>query len=407
MSESNENSSQIAPFFIARGAGPAGAMTRRPSLFQTYFMGGFECSTHRRRDGRRLDIIAATRHDEFAAKDYRSLANLGIRTVRDGIRWHLIEAQPKRYDFSSVLNMLRAARRTGTQVIWDLFHYGWPDDIDIFSPEFVFRFGKMARAFAGILKNETDDTPFLSPVNEISFVSWAGGDEGFLNPFASGRDGDIKAQLVRATIEAIEAVRDVLPRARFVQCEPAIHIVGKQNDPRDQREAEMYHLAQFQALDMITGKIQPELGGGDRYLDILGINYYYNNQWMHNGITLYCFHPRYRPFREILKEFYDRYQRPIFVAETGIEGEARPGWLGYISAETRGACDLGVPMEGICLYPILNHPGWENERHCHNGLLDYPDQHGGREAYRPLARELACQQELFGDCEALPMAGGQ
>src|SRR5579871_410094 len=95
--------------------------------FKTFFMGGFECSTHRRRDGRRLDMIGATGHDRFALQDYTALAQLGIHTVRDGIRWHLIESKPGQYDFSSVRPMLYAARRAGVQVIWDIFHYGWPD----------------------------------------------------------------------------------------------------------------------------------------------------------------------------------------------------------------------------------------------------------------------------------------
>jgi hypothetical protein len=37
-------------------------------LFQNWFIGGFECSTHRRRDGRRLDLLASTRHDVNAGR---------------------------------------------------------------------------------------------------------------------------------------------------------------------------------------------------------------------------------------------------------------------------------------------------------------------------------------------------
>jgi hypothetical protein len=54
-----------------------------------------------------------------------------------------------------------------------------------------------------------------------------------------------------------------------------------------------------------------------------------------------------------------------------------------------------LPFQGICLYPIANHPGWENERHCYNGLLDYPDQFGAREVCLPLSRELKHQQAIF------------
>ena len=43
-------------------------MTFRPSLFRSFFLGGFECSTHRRKDGRRLDLIAATGDSVQAAR---------------------------------------------------------------------------------------------------------------------------------------------------------------------------------------------------------------------------------------------------------------------------------------------------------------------------------------------------
>ena len=48
------------------------------------------------------------------------------------------------------------------------------------------------------------------------------------------------------------------------------------------------------------------------------------------------------------------------------------------------------------LYPIVNHPGWVDDRHCHNGLWDYADENGVREIYEPLAMELARQQTDFG-----------
>ncbi len=63
------------------------------SPFQSFFMAGFECSSHRRADGRRLDLLASTGHDRWAAEDYGAVAAHGLRTVRDGVRWHRVEAQ--------------------------------------------------------------------------------------------------------------------------------------------------------------------------------------------------------------------------------------------------------------------------------------------------------------------------
>ena len=83
--------------------------------------------------------------------------------------------------------------------------------------------------------------------------------------------------------------------------------------------------------------------------------------------------------------------KPIFIAETGIEDERRPEWLSYVADEVVIALEKGIPVEGICLYPIVNHPGWEDERHCHNGLWDYCNDSGHREIYIPLADELRRQ----------------
>jgi beta-glucosidase/6-phospho-beta-glucosidase/beta-galactosidase len=373
-------------------------------VFDSFFMAGFECSSHRLREGTRLDLTHSTQHDTLAERDYRRVRNFNMRTVRDGIRWHLIETKPYHYNFSSVLPMIHAAQRAGVQVIWDIFHYGWPDDLDIFSTDFVTRFGRLARAFASLLRDETGDTVFVAPVNEPSFVSWGGGDAGFLNPFATGRDSEIKAQLIRAIIAASEAVWDVCPNARIVQCEPAIHIVADPKQPQDRDAAENYRLSQFQAIDMLVGRVAPELGGNPKYLDLLGMNFYYNNEWIHNGTPLYTFHPLYRPFHKIIVEFYERYGRPLFVAETGVEDNSRPGWLAYVCAEVRWAMSLGIPMEGICLYPILNHPGWLDERHCHNGLFEYADELGDREVFEPLARELKLQQLAFANMDQKQVA---
>ena len=172
-------------------------------LFPGFFAGGFECSSHRVASGRRLDMPSATRHVEFADADYRRLVDSGIVVARDGFAWHRVEPPPGRRDFSSVLPLVRAARRAGVRVIWDLLHFGWPDDLDIFTPAFVDRFAALARDFAVLLADEQDGTPWISPVNEISFLSWAGGDVAAINPGAHGRGFELKCQLVRASVAAM------------------------------------------------------------------------------------------------------------------------------------------------------------------------------------------------------------
>ena len=375
-------------------------MARYEKLFKSFFLGGFECSTHRLASGKRLDEIAFTHHDRFAREDYLRLHEQGMRGARDGLRWHLIEANAGKYDFSSTLPMLRAALETRTQVIWDLFHYGWPDWLDLFAPKFIDAFAKYARAFARLWREETNEVLFVCPTNEISFFSWAAGDGAVLNPFCNHRGDELKAQLVRANIAACEALWDIDKRTRIAQIDPMINVLPLDpNNDEQVRAAENYRMSQFEAWDMIEGRLKPELGGAPKYLDIIGGNYYVHNQWIFGAGFIEPDNSRYKPLREIIKELYARYERPFFIAETGIEDELRPKWFRYICTEARAAMDAGVELQGVCLYPIVNHPGWIDDRHCHNGLWDYADENGAREIYQPLADELQNQRRLF---ETLP-----
>lgn len=376
-------------------------MTREP-LFRSFFLGGFECSTHVRRDGRRLDLVASTRHDELAPADYRRLGTAGIRAARDGVRWHLVEKSPGRYDWSSALQMIRAAREADVQVAWDLLHFGWPDHVDVFSAAFPERFASFARAFAEVLSAETDATPFVAPVNEISFLSFAGGERGFFNPFAENRGDEMKFQLTRASILASEAVRAIRSDARLVHTDPIINVAADPTRPQDRLMAENYRQSQFASWDIIAGRARPELGGREDLLDVMGVNYYIHNQWIHEGATLVPSHPEHLLLRYMLREVWERYGRPVFIAETGIEGPLRGSWLRYVGREVRCAIALGVPVGGICLYPIVDHPGWEDDRHCPNGLWGYPDETGERPIDREYAAELSRQEAIFAGREAPP-----
>src|SRR5215471_18542982 len=312
-------------------------------LFRSFWQAGFECSTHKSRSGKRLDEIAFTGHDRFAALDFERMQTLGMKTAREGLRWHLIEQKPHSYDFSSMRPILEAAQEKGIQIIWDLFHFGWPDHLDIFSSAWIDSLAELGENFALLLRREMSDTSFVAPVNEISFVAWAGGDTASLNPFERGRGAELKRQLVRGFANASQALRSVLPDIRLVSPEPVIHIVGDPKRPDDVKEAAEYRSAMFEAWDMLSGRVQPELGGHKSYLDIIGINYYDRNQWWNFGKTIWRHEPQYRPFREILKEVYERYQRPMFISETGTEDDDRPHWLRYIAGEVRAAILAGTP----------------------------------------------------------------
>ena len=154
-------------------------------------------------------------------------------------------------------------------------------------------------------------------------------------------------------------------------------------------EAHGWHDAQFQAFDLISGRIWPQIGGGEEWLDLVGVNYYFNNQWIHGGLPIDVDDPIYRPLSDLLVEVAARYDRPLVIAETGTEGHRRGAWLDYVMAETARARRRGARVEGLCLYPIANHPGWDDDRLCPNGLLGHNPGWGARDLHEPLAAEIA------------------
>ncbi len=374
-------------------------------LLNSFWMAGFECSCQINSAGVRLDMTAAVQHDVYAAQDYRRLRDIGILAARDGLRWHLIDRAGS-FTWESWLSMLDAARAEGIQVIWDLCHYGWPDDLEFFSPDFVDRFARFSREAARLQLEHTGVPGFYSPVNEISFFAW-GATRDLIFPYAHGRDAEFKRQLVRAAIASVEAIRSVDPAARFVYPEPLIHNVPPRWRPWQTEPAARQRASQFEAWDMIAGRAAPELGGDERYLDIIGVNFYAANQWeVPGGRKLHwdagSDDPRWRPLHLLLEEVWERYRRPLIIAETSHYGIGRAPWLDEIARECRLALDRGVPLEGACLYPILDRFDWEDPTHWHNsGLWDMvPDSRG--HYTRVLNEEYAGSLRAAGDLRRTP-----
>jgi len=390
------------------GGGRERAVSEPGIICGSVFLGGFECSSHCLDDGRRLDLAESTHHVRFAREDYARLREAGMTTARDGVNWVVAERRQGRFDFGRTRALLHAAQSSGIRVIWDLLHFGWPDHVDVFSTAFSARLARYARAFAEMLAGEGQQAPVIVPINEISFLSWAGGDVGCMNPFKMARGDELKAQFVRASIEAMEAIWDVLPNARFMQPEPLINVVASAEQPKTWRRVQCDNLYQYEAWDALAGNVWHSLGGAPKYLDIIGVNYYPDNQFLIDGTTVEVGDQRYRPFAEMLLECHARYQRPMLISETGCEGSRRAAWLRYVCDSARVAMQGGCELHAITLYPILNHPGWLDERHCENGLWGYADERGHRAIDLALAEELRRQtplleaerQRLFGAPEA-------
>jgi beta-glucosidase/6-phospho-beta-glucosidase/beta-galactosidase len=349
----------------------------KQGIFPTFFLSGFECSTFFWKDVGRRDLCEETKHREHADEDYAMLRPLGIAVAREGIPWPMVD-KGGTYDFSYIDEFLAAQQRHQILPIWDLCHYGYPDDLDPFSEQFVQRFAAYARAAAEYVSARAHHAPLLfTPMNEITFFGYMAGEWAWAAPFGKDRATRRRLTLALATadIAGVKAIREVVPEARMVHIDPLILVVPPRDRPdfADEAWRETYDDAFF-AFDVIGGLRHPEAGGSPEILDIVGFNNYSFGQMEYRSegphAALEPGDPRIKPLCDLLEEGWKRYGRPIIVAETsGLEG-GRPDWLNDVVGEALAAVNRGVDLHGVCLFPAVDMPDWHTGEWVHNGIAD-------------------------------------
>ncbi len=356
------------------------------SPFASFWMGGFEAADHVNAAGRPLDMAALSGHVDQLEDDHARAAALGIGSVRETIGWRLAEPARGRHDLRRTRRIAASARRHGLQVVWTLMHYGTPPDVRLTDDAAIDRFAAFARAVAREIAPRCDAPPVYNPVNEISFLAWAVSGSDMVHPYRPDRADagaaatsvasgyEIKRRLVRMALAAIDAIREVDPRARFLHVEPLVHVVAPAGRPELAALATHVSAYQWQAWDLLCGLREPALGGTPEALDLIGINHYHSSQWeavREERLLWHLRDARRLPFGELVAACWARYRRPMIVAETSHFGEGRPQWLHEIAAEVERVRGLGLPLQGLCLYPLVDRPDWHDPAHWHDsGLWD-------------------------------------
>ena len=60
----------------------------------------------------------------------------------------------------------------------------------------------------------------------------------------------------------------------------------------------------------------------------------------------------------------------MIVAETSGLRDGRADWLRDVMHESLAAVDRGIDLHGICLFPAVDMPDWNNGEWLHNGIAD-------------------------------------
>jgi beta-glucosidase/6-phospho-beta-glucosidase/beta-galactosidase len=351
-------------------------MAKRPGIFPTFFISGFECSTFLWKDKNRRNLVAETQHDRFAEADYELLRSLGIAVSREGIPWPLVDKQGI-YDFSIIDPMIAAMKKYKILPIWDLCHYGYPDDLDPFSDEFTHRFAAYARAAAEYVIPKLNGPYFFTPINEITFFSFCGGEWGWVAPYRNTREDRFKLRvaLCKAAITGAKAIRKIEASARMVNIDPLVQVVAPVDRPDQQQVAwhETY-VDTFFAWDILYGKEHPELGGSPEILDIVGANNYsfgqmeYREQGPHAALP--PDDPRILPLCNLMHNVWERYKRPMIIGETSGMKAGREDWLRDVMDESLAAVNTGIDLHGVCLFPAVDMPDWHTGEWLNNGICD-------------------------------------
>lgn len=291
----------------------------------------------------RMDEVSLIRHDEFLDTDYRLMKSIGARGVRDAARWYLSHPAPGRFDWTWIDRMMDAADQHELGMYIDLWHYGYPDWLDIMSADAPYHFAEFAAAIA----ERCPTIDYWCICNEPSLLIEMGGRQGIWTPHLKLQDAtEFRRQVSRMIIEASKAVRAFNPDAVLVIPEPwhATDLNSEDN--------------QAAVFDTVLGLRDPELGGDDTLCDVIGLNHYRDS-------TL-------PPLHRLILNAGKRYpEKPIWLTETSGPpiGWQQTEWFWWMMSEVRLANIAGVPTEVFTWAPAISMYDWTDETvQLHNGI---------------------------------------
>ncbi|MDF8262955.1 family 1 glycosylhydrolase [Luteipulveratus flavus] len=366
-----------------------------------------------------LDEHALTDHDTYWREDLDTVRRLGATGLRYGVSWPLVHVAPGVFDWSVLDERLPyAAGDLGLTVIADLVHYGTPTWLDdaFADPGYPAAIAEFAGAFAARYRGLVDHiTPLNEPVTTASFS----GLRGIWPPALTGWTGwtTVALGVVAGIRAAIAAARAANPDVVVVHVEASALYLP--STPDLESHAELLRSLATLPTDLLLGRVDGahpmygwllEHGAGADVLaglrsevptiDLLGMNYYPDltprtlvdgggaieqvttNRWVEG-------------LRECLQSFAARYQAPILVTETSIEGSAerRADWLTASTREVLALREAGLDIRGYTWWPLLDFVDWSyasGGRNVEEFLLaPTSDGHGHRPA-----------DEQFGDVSA-------
>ena len=336
---------------------------------------GIECSAPMV-GARRQDELRKTGHWVRYAEDFSLIRSLGVRFVRYGIPYHVVDTGTGRFDWEWTDRALDALRSEGLEPIADLLHFGVPDDLlGVGDPRLPDRFAAYAAAFA----ERYPWIRYYTPVNEPLVCAVLSAGLGWWNERRSDDESLVAAidALCASAILGSEAIRSRRPDAIFIQsdaCEMYLPAT-----PEAASRVEFLNARRFVAYDLTYGRVPPaqvtawlgrsgmtdarlawfaERGSDDGC--IVGLDYYRGNEWSVTAEGLARPARRRSGFARLARQYHAHLGLPFMLTETNIEGPTVARWLAETWDDTLVLRDEGLPIRGYCWYGFIDHVDWDS-----------------------------------------------
>jgi dTDP-4-dehydrorhamnose reductase len=361
--------------------------------------GGLECTINRVGNCF-FDQLARCGHYDRLEADLDRIASLGIRTLRYPALWEHVAARgdgrTDDADWSSCDVALQAMRARHIEPIVGLLHHGsGPPWTNLLHPGFAAGLA----AYAGAFARRYPWVRFYTPINEPLTTARFSGLYGHWYPHRCDDRSFIRALLAqcRATVLAMQAIREVNPEAELIQTEDA---GSTRATPTLEAQATFENARRWLSLDLMTGRVTPNhplwsyaASAGETDLDwyqehpvvpaVVGLNYYVtSDRFLDERLHRYPLEShggngrvRYadveaarvdgvgiRGHAAVLEEAWRRYQVPVAIAEAhlGCSRDEQLRWLAEAWDGAHEARRRGADVRAVTAWALLGSWDWDS-----------------------------------------------
>jgi len=359
--------------------------------------GGVECTFNRVNDTYFDQLQFADHYTR--QRDLDLFAELGIKKIRYPVIWEKHQPEPDAaIDWSLTESKLYKLKELGIDPIAGLVHHGsGPTYAPIHTPEF-------ATGLAAYALKVAEKFPWITyytPINEPLTTSRFCGLYGIWHPHLQEESAFLRILIneCRATVLAMEAIRNVNPAAQLVQTED---LSKTYSTPFLQYQADFENERRWLGFDLIQGKVDTahplwnylmwagiapdELAFFQEKncaVDIMGFNYYPTSERFldenleryppqtHGGNHNHAYADveavrvdlqQEYGIKLLLREAWQRFQVPLAITEVHL-GCTREEQLRWLKEIWDSCCELkeeGVELRAITAWAMLGSYGWSN-----------------------------------------------